>query len=67
MKCKPEDIIYRQYCCNLDDRKQDIQKFLDALTPDTCYIIHRSQGYKGEAGLKVEPIYDSKFKVEKIE
>ena len=51
----------------MEGHEAAVQEYLDALTPDTCYIIHRSQAYAKEPALKIEPIYGSKFKVEKIE
>ena len=44
-------------------------KYLEYLTPDRCYIIHRSKEYANTLGanLRTEPIYNSQFGVEKID
>ena len=36
------------------------------MTPERCYIIHRSSEFSKEEGLQTEEWYDSKYKIESI-
>ena len=48
--------------------KEVIDEYLNCLTPQNCYIIHRDKAYaeKFKDDLKVEPIYKSLYRVVKI-
>ena len=46
--------------------EKKVQEYLRALTPRTCYIISRNDVYSTLENLRTEPIYGSKFLVEKI-
>ena len=65
-ECPIDDILYKPYA-NLNFRKDTISQFLQLLTPQNCYIIHRDQAYKNESDLKTEEIYGTQFKVEKFD
>ena len=48
--------------------KENIDKYLNLLTPDSAFFIHRSSDYANKKdGFKVEEWYKSEFKVEKID
>ena len=64
MKCSPNDLIYRQYCCKLDGKEELVKQYLDALKPRDCYIISRNKAYGDRKDLKTEEIYGSQFAVE---
>ena len=66
MKCEEQDIIYRQYCCKLEDKRLEIKEYLEALKPTNCYIISRNQTYSSLPNIKVEPIYGSEYLLEPI-
>ena len=36
------------------------------MTPDKCYLIHRSAEFSKEEGLQTEEWYESKYKIESI-
>ena len=42
-------------------------EYLDLLTPQNCLIIHRDQAYKDEPDLQTEPIYNTQFKMKKLD
>ena len=46
--------------------KENVQKYLELMTPDRCYLIHRSAEFSNEEGLETEEWYESKYKIESI-
>ena len=63
--CKIEDILYKQYAARGPAEK--VIEYINLLTPDNCYIIHRNKAYENLPDLKTEPIYNAKYSLRKIE
>ena len=60
-------LLIRSYESNLMN-KENIDKYLNLLTPDSAFFIHRSSDYANKKdGFQIEEWYKSEFKVEKID
>ena len=65
--CAIEDILYKGYAHG-GLSKEVVEEYLNYLTPQKCYIVHRDKAYaeKYKDDLQLEPIYKSFYRVEKI-
>ena len=63
--CKVEELLYKEYATRVW-RPLAIRKSLDMLSPSNCYIVHQSKNYAAAGSLRIEPIYGTHFKSEKI-
>ena len=64
--CKIEDILYKGFS-NGGLTTEAVDKYMSYLTPQNCFIIHRNKAYKDEEDLRTEPIYNTQFKLKKVD
>lgn len=63
--CQIDELLYKHYA-NRHWRPDDINRYLEMLTPSNCYVTFTTKLNSNEADLQTEPIYDTKFKKEPI-
>ena len=64
--CKIEDILYKGYS-DWGLTKEAVERYMTHQTPQNCFIVHRNKAHKDLEDLRTEPIYNTQFKLKKID